>query len=415
MTDPTSPVPAPIADLVADFQALSAIGRDPDGGWSRPAFGPEDCAAHGGFLDRARAMGMTARLDAFGNAIARTPGEGAAVALGSHLDTVKNGGAYDGALGVLAGLEIARRVLAKDGIARPIEVIAFRDEEGRFGPFTGSRAMTGGFTPEDLAQKRGQDGTLLVDAMSVAGFDSARVGEAARDFADLHCYFELHIEQGRVLETRGDAVGLVTAIAGQERFSIRFTGQPDHAGAAPMDMRRDAFACAARFADRFRDMILADPSDTLRGTVGVIRLSPNQANVVPAEVRMALEIRDTDAAGLARAAAATATLVDQVGATMGCETRLRPLYSEAPITLSPALQAALTNAAQRQDVAASQLPSGANHDAGILAPRLPVAMVFVPSRDGRSHCPEEHTDWAPIAQAIAVLEDVVAQIAEQNL
>lgn len=411
MTDPL----APIAGLIADFQALSAIGRDPDGGWSRPAFGPEDCAAQEWFLSRAREMGMSARYDAFGNAVARTPGPGRAVALGSHLDTVRNGGAYDGALGVLAGLEIARRAIAADTWARPVEVIAFRDEEGRFGPFTGSRAMTGGFTPDDLAQKRGQDGKPLVEAMAEAGFDPARVCEAARDFSDLHCYFELHIEQGPVLEAGGEAVGIVTAIAGQERFSIRFTGQPDHAGAAPMGLRRDAFAATARFADRFRDMILADPSDTLRGTIGVVKLMPNQANVVPGEVRLALEIRDTDAAALTRAAAATEALVAETGAAFGVETKARNIYREAPVALSPGMQEALEAAARAHGFAHARLPSGANHDAGILAPHLPVAMLFVPSKDGRSHCPEEHTDWAPIAQTLAVLEDAVRQIAEREL
>jgi len=411
MTDPL----APIAGLIADFQALSAIGRDPDGGWSRPAFGPEDCAAQEWFLARAREMGMSTRYDAFGNAIVRTPGPDRAVALGSHLDTVRNGGAYDGALGVLAGLEIARRAIAAGTWARPVEVIAFRDEEGRFGPFTGSRAMTGGFTPDDLAQKRGQDGKPLVEAMAEADFDPARVCEAARDFSDLHCYFELHIEQGPVLEAGGEAVGIVTAIAGQERFSIRFTGQPDHAGAAPMGLRRDAFAATARFADRFRDMILSDPSDTLRGTIGVVKLMPNQANVVPGEVRLALEIRDTDAAALTRAAAATEALVAETGAAFGVETKARNIYREAPVALSPGMQEALEAAARAHGFAHARLPSGANHDAGVLAPHLPVAMLFVPSKDGRSHCPEEHTDWAPIAQALAVLEDAVRQIAEREL
>ncbi|MDK3017315.1 Zn-dependent hydrolase [Pseudodonghicola flavimaris] len=410
MTDPL----APIAGLIADFQALSAIGRDPEGGWSRPAFGPQDCAAQEWFLARAREMGMSARYDAFGNAIARTPGMGPAVALGSHLDTVKNGGAYDGALGVLAGLEIARRAIAAGTWARPIEVIAFRDEEGRFGPFTGSRAMTGGFTPDDLAQKRGQDGTPLVEAMAEAGFDPSRVREAARDFSDLHGYVELHIEQGPVLEARGDAVGIVTAIAGQERFAIRFTGRPDHAGAAPMELRNDAFAATAHFADRFRAMILADPSDTLRGTIGVVKLMPNQANVVPGEVRLALEIRDTDGTALSRATAMTEALVAETGAAFGSETKVRRIYGEAPVALSSGMQESLAAAARAHGIRHSRLPSGANHDAGIVAAHLPVAMLFVPSKDGRSHCPEEHTDWAPIAQAVTVLEEAVRQIAEQE-
>lgn len=398
--------------LRADFEALCEIGRAPDGGWSRPAFGAADCAAHDWFLDRACAAGLTARYDAFGNAIARTPGRGRAIAIGSHLDTVINGGAFDGALGVLAGLDIARRSMAA-GVTTPIEVIAFRDEEGRFGPFTGSRAMTGAFDLGALEARRGQDGVPLVEAMRAAGFDPVRINDATRDFADVSCYLELHIEQGRVLEQRGDTVGLVTAIAGQERFAIRFTGQPDHAGATPMGLRHDAFAATARFADRFRDMILADSSDTLRGTIGVVKLAPNQANVVPGEVRLALEIRDTDIAALARAAQATRLLVEVTGREMGCAVKLREVYSDPPVAMAPDLLSVLDGAAEALGIRHSRLLSGANHDAGIMAAHVPTELIFVPSKEGRSHCPEEHSDWPAIVDAVAVLELAVARLAER--
>jgi len=400
--------------LKSDFAALSEIGRDPSGGWSRPAFGSEDCAANDWFLACASEAGLQSCYDAFGNAIVRTPGQGAAVAIGSHLDTVPNGGAFDGALGVLAGLEVARRVMACDQPC-PVEVIAFRDEEGRFGPFTGSRAMTGDFTAEDLTGKRGQDQVPLVSAMRAAGFDPHAVGDAARDFRDLSCYLELHIEQGRVLETRGDAVGLVTAIAGQERFAIRFTGQPDHAGTAPMDMRRDAFAAAARFSDLFRTSILDNASSTLRGTIGVVRLSPGQANVVPGEVRMALEIRDTDAEALARAAAAMHRLAGEVGDEFGCESKTRLIYREDPVALNADILEVLSHNASRLGFRHSRLLSGANHDAGIMTRVLPVGLLFVPSRDGRSHCPEEHTDWPTIEAAVDLLELSVRQIAASGI
>lgn len=398
------------AALRADFAELTAFGRDPAGGWSRPAFGPADCAAHDWFLARAEVAGLHARYDAFGNAIARSPGPGPAIAIGSHLDTVINGGAFDGALGVLAGLEVARRIMSSGG-AVPVEVIAFRDEEGRFGPFTGSRAMTGAFTFADLEAKRGQDGEMLVDAMRAAGFRPEDAGAAGRDLSDLRCYLELHIEQGRVLEARGDMVGLVTDIAGQQRFAIRFTGQPDHAGTTPMDMRRDAFAAAARFADRFRDMIMGFGSDGLRGTIGVIRLSPGQANVVPGETRLALEIRDTDAGALARAAEATEALAFETGAALDCEARVRPVYREDPVALSVSLRDTLVREAGALGLRHSRLLSGANHDAGIMARVLPAALLFVPSREGRSHCPEEHTDWPPIEAAVDLLEQGVRQIA----
>jgi len=398
--------------LLADFEALSQIGRQPQGGWARQAFGPEDRAAHDWFLERARAAGLSARYDAFGNAIARLEtGEGPAIVIGSHLDTVIGGGAFDGALGVLAGLDVARRLAASGGVACPIEVIAFRDEEGRFGPFTGSRAMTGKLPLDTLDKLRDAEGASLIDSMRMAGFDPDQAHEAVRHRDKIAAYLELHIEQGRVLEQAGLPLGIVSAIAGQERLAIRFVGQSDHAGTAPMDLRRDAFAATARFADRFRDLVLADASSTLRGTIGIVNLSPNQGNVVPGEVRLGLEIRDIDEEAVERSARATEALAAQVAQEFGCSLKTRSLYREAPVHMDARLRSALQESAEELGVSAMSLPSGANHDAGVMGRFVPSAMLFVPSRDGRSHCPEEHTDWPSIAQATDVLERTVRRLA----
>lgn len=398
-------------DLRADFDRLAEIGRHPDGGWARPAFSTADCAAHDWFLDRARAAGLAARYDAFGNAIARLEGDGRpAIVIGSHLDTVVQGGAFDGALGVMAGLEVVRRIAASGGIGRPLEVVAFRDEEGRFGPFVGSRAMMGRLPRDTLDKLRAADGAVLGDALRAAGFKPEAVGEAARDPDEIGAYLELHIEQGPVLEQAGVPLGIVSAIAGQERLSIRFTGRTDHAGTTPMTMRRDAFAAAARFADRFRDLILADRSETLRGTVGIVNLTPNQGNVVPGEVRLGLEIRDIEEAAVERAARATEALAADVGQAFGCAVRTRSVFRDAPVTMDAGLRAVLADCADALAAPSMVLPSGANHDAGVIGRLVPAAMLFVPSREGRSHCPEEHSDWAPIALAATVLEAAVRRL-----
>jgi hydantoinase/carbamoylase family amidase len=402
--------------LRADFNALAEIGRHPEGGWARPAFSPEDCAAHDWFLQRARSAGLSARYDTFGNAIARLEGgDSPAIVLGSHLDTVIKGGAFDGVLGVLAGLNVARRLAASGGIGRPVEVIAFRDEEGRFGPFTGSRAMTGTLSPEALGKARDAEGMMLADAMRTAGFDPAAVMQATRDPAGIAAYLELHIEQGRILEERKLLLGVVSAIAGQERLSIRFIGQGDHAGTTPMSLRRDAFAAAARFADRFRDLVLADRNNTLRGTIGIVNLAPNQGNVVPAEVRLGLEIRDISDAAVERTARAAEMLGGEVAREFGCEYRCRTLYRETPVPMDEGLRTALEASAREIGAETVRLPSGANHDAGIMGQFVPSAMLFVPSRDGRSHCPEEHTDWSPIELAVEVLEATVRRLASTRL
>lgn len=388
-----------------DFVALAGIGTDPAGGWSRPAFSAADNAAHEWFLAQGRASELGASYDSFGNAILRLDGEGPAILIGSHLDTVTNGGAFDGAIGVLAGLEIARRIKAEGAPGAPVEVIAFRDEEGRFGPFTGSRAMVGLHDGDALARARSLDGLALSEAIAQAGF---RLGNAPRDWSKVALWLELHIEQGPVLEEAGVSLGIVTSIVGQERLSLKFTGQPDHAGTAPMNLRRDAFAGAARFAVAFRQEVLAQRESDLRGTIGVVRVSPNQGNVVPGEVTLGLEIRSTSSATLARFRDNVMHLAKGIAAEDKLEVRIRNTYSDTPVPMAAWLQDAIALSANSLGHSTMKLPSGANHDSGIIGRIVPAAMLFVPSAGGRSHCPEEETDLGQIETAIDVLHRTVA-------
>lgn len=401
-----STLPADVsAALRADFDAIAAIGRDPAGGWTRPAYGTDECEAHRWFAATAEAAGLAVRQDAFGNSIARREGRpGApAIAIGSHLDTVTRGGLFDGALGVLAGLEIARRVVpGPEDLA--LEVIAFRDEEGRFGALTGSRAMAGELPADALSAMRDADGIGLRSAMREAGFRVESALVAKRNLSEIAAYLELHIEQGPVLEAGGESVGIVTAIAGQKRLAIRFTGTAGHAGTTPMELRHDAFAAAAEFAVGFRNMIVEEGQGTARGTIGIVKTSPNQGNVIPGEVRIGLEIRDASAALLAHLAERTAALATEAGARHGVEAGHRVVYEAAPVPMAPHLMDLLEGQARALAIPCRRLLSGANHDAGILGAHIPAAMLFVPSRGGVSHTPDEHTDWHHIEAAVAVLE-----------
>ena len=406
-------------ELRADFDTLSAIGRQPQGGWSRPAFGPEDCQANEWFMKRAREAGLSVRADTVGNVIARLEGRPGqpAIAVGSHLDTVMSGGAFDGAIGVLAGLEVVRNIRRSEkDWPVPLEVIAFRDEEGCFGAFTGSRAMMGLLSRDEVGRRRAVDGTSLTDALRQAGLDPDAVPQARRDPREFAAFLELHIEQGSVLEQAGIGIGIVSAIAGQERMAIRFQGAPDHAGTTPMDMRRDAFAAAARFADRFRDMVIAKGEGSARGTVGIIKVSPNQGNVVPSEVRLGLEIRDVSAARLRRLQEAATALAQEAAEAMKVDVAVRTVYQAEPVEMAETLRDTLSAAARALGVEAMALASGANHDAGVLGTLVPAGMVFVPSHGGRSHCPEEHTEWSHVEAGARVLEravrDLSARIAE---
>lgn len=386
---------------------LATIGADPAGGWSRPAWGAAEQAAHDWFAATARKMGLSVRQDAFGNSIARREGRAnlPAIATGSHLDTVRGGGLYDGALGVVLGLTAAGRL--PQGL-RPLEVIAFRDEEGRFGPFTGSRAMTGDLAPDALDRLRDADGVALRDAMAGCGLAPATPQAAARDLSELAAWVEVHIEQGPVLEAAGIPLGIVTAIAGQERFTIRFTGQAGHAGTVPMDQRQDAFQAAAQFALAF-DTLIRQAGGDARGTIGIVRVDPNQGNVIPREVRLSLEIRDSEAARLAWLAAQTEALAQASATDRNVSAQIRRAYSAPPVPMAPHLIAVLDQAAAGR---AMRLLSGANHDAGILGQHIPAAMLFVPSRGGISHTPDEHTDPAPIDAAADVLTAALARLIE---
>lgn len=389
------------------LEELAAIGADPAGGWSRPAWGAAEQAAHDWFAATARKMGLSVRQDAFGNSIARRDGRAdlPAIATGSHLDTVRGGGLYDGALGVVLGLAAAGRL--PQGL-RPLEVIAFRDEEGRFGPFTGSRAMTGDLAPDALDRLRDADGVALRDAMADCGLAPATPQAAARDLSELAAWVEVHIEQGPVLEAAGIPLGIVTAIAGQERLTIRFTGLAGHAGTVPMDRRQDAFQAAAQFALAF-DSLIRDAGGDARGTIGIVRVDPNQGNVIPREVRLSLEIRDSDAARLARLAAQTEALAQASATDRKVSAQIRRAYAAPPVPMAAHLMATLDQAAAGR---AMRLLSGANHDAGILGQHIPAAMLFVPSRGGISHTPDEHTDPAPIDAAADVLTAALARLIE---
>lgn len=396
-----------MSGVQALLAGIAAIGADPSGGWSRPAWGAAEQAAHDWFAAQARAMGLSVRQDAFGNSIARREGREAlpAIATGSHLDTVRNGGLYDGALGVVLGLEAARRLPA--GL-RPLEVIAFRDEEGRFGPFTGSRAMTGDLTPDAADRLRDAEGMGLRAAMTDCGLAPT---SAARDLSELAAWVEVHIEQGPVLEQAGLPLGIVTAIAGQERFGIRFTGQAGHAGTVPMDRRADAFQAAAQFALAF-DTLLREAGGDARGTIGIVRVEPNQANVIPREVRLSLEIRDSDPARLAALAADTEALAEATAQDRHVTAQTRRQFSAPPVPMDPRLMDTLETAARTAGHPTMRLLSGANHDAGVLGRHIPTAMLFVPSRAGISHAPEEHTDPGPIEAAADVLTAALARLTE---
>ena len=401
--------------LRRDVEALAAIGRDPTGGISRPAWSPAHEEARAWLLAQLRAAGLAARVDSAGNVFGRL-GEGTAVVMtGSHIDTVPRGGPLDGALGVLAGLECLRTVAAS-GI-RPLpalEVAAFTDEEGRFYGFFGSRAMTGSLDRMLAERLADPAGLALPEAMRRAGFDLARAPEARRAPAEIVAYIELHIEQGPWLEAENVPIGVVEGIVGIRRFRLTFVGQPDHAGTTPMDRRKDAFLTAAEYATKSRELVVRGGEGRAVTTIGVVDVRPGVSNIVPERAALLQELRDSEPAVLERLATRTLQAARRVARRRGLVLETEHLMRAEPVRLSPKIQAVIEEAAGHLGLPTRRMPSGAGHDAQVLAAVTDAGMIFVPSQGGRSHRPDEWTDWPALERGANVLLGALVRLATRN-
>ncbi len=398
--------------LRADIEALARIGVDPEGGISRPAWSPAFLEAQQWLVERCRAAGLMTRVDPAGNVVGRL-GDGEPVVLtGSHIDTVPRGGPLDGALGVLAGLECLRTIAAA-GVrpGRALEVAAFTDEEGRFYGFFGSRAMTGSLDTVLAARLADPTGLPLPEAMRGAGFELARAPEALRDPRTIGAYVELHIEQGPWLEGEGVPIGVVGGIVGIRRRRLTFVGQPDHAGTTPMDRRRDAFLTAAEYATKSRETVVRVGAGRSVTTIGVVEVWPGVPNIVPARARLLQEIRDPDPAVLERLARRTLALARRVAKRRGLTLEVEELMRAEPVGLSPRVQAVVEETARGLGLATKGMPSGAGHDAQILAAVTEAGMIFIPSQGGRSHRPDEWSDWGAIERGANVLLGTLLRLA----
>jgi N-carbamoyl-L-amino-acid hydrolase len=398
--------------LRADIEALAAIGRDPTGGITRPAWSPAHEEARAWLLGRLRAAGLAARVDSAGNVFGRL-GEGTPVVMtGSHIDTVPRGGPLDGALGVLAGLECLRAVAASGRRpARPLEVAAFTDEEGRFYGFFGSRAMTGALDRQLAERLADPAGLPLPEAMRRAGFDLAAAPTARRDAGDIAAYVELHIEQGPWLEADDLPIGVVESIVGIRRFRLVFVGQPDHAGTTPMDRRKDAFLTAAEYAAKSRDLVVRGGQGRAVTTIGVVDVRPGVPNIVPERTALLQELRDSDPAVLERLASRTLRTAERVARQRGLGLEVEHLMRADPVRMSPRIQATIEAAAAALGLGTRRMPSGAGHDAQILAAVTDAGMIFVPSQGGRSHRPDEWTDWPALERGANVLLGTLLRLA----
>ncbi len=404
--------------LRADFDALSAIGAVAAGsdnpGVNRPSLSAAHLEARRWFLDRAAAAGLTTQVDSAGNHSAILPSRqpsARTLLLGSHLDSVPNGGRFDGALGVLAALE-ALRTLREAGVALPVhvEAIDFTDEEGTLVGELGSQALAGTLSAEALRLPRG--GRPALEAgLARAGLDETQLAKARRDPATLAGYLELHIEQGPRLTQSAIVIGVVTAIVGITSYRVTFTGAANHAGTTPMDARRDAGLGAATFLLTAREMVVRDfPGCAVN--IGQMRFEPGAYNIIPSLAELALEFRAPEAARLAELEDTLLSLAGLVARQSGLELNIEPLGGCTPAPMSYQAQAAIIAAAESLALTHTELVSGAGHDAQALAPITPAGMIFVPSRAGISHSPLEFTAWDDCVNGANVLLRAALILAE---
>lgn len=378
--------------LSRTLEELGRIGDTPEG-MQRIAFSPADVSGREYTMSLMRGAGLEVRIDPAGNIIGRKAGSFPglpAIAMGSHTDTVPSGGKYDGALGVLAAIECVQTLADNDVTLRhPVETLVFANEEGtRFHRWLiGSRAMAGLLEPEDLTAVD-DDGVPLSTRMADIGGDLPRIAQAARKPEELAAYFELHIEQGPTLHQSGIPLGVVTGITGRAMFGVDVKGIANHAGTTPMPARHDALVSASRLVLAVQE-VAADLEICRVGTVGSIQAHPNAVNVVPGSVRLGLEFRDMSMDALFAAASelgrATARIAAADGVTMEIE---RHRFTDS-VPIVPRMQELVEEAANRTGLAHIRLPSGAGHDAQVIASITDMAMIFVPSTDGISHAPEE--------------------------
>ncbi|PRD42944.1 Zn-dependent hydrolase [Phyllobacterium phragmitis] len=368
------------------------------GGYNRVGYSDADMAVREWFMDQMRAAGLVIHRDGVANLFGRFgPAEGPCVMVGSHLDTVPEGGAFDGALGVAVALECVCAI--QDAGLLPkcaIEIVATAEEEGRFGGMLGSQSIAGVVDSKWLSQASDADGVMLVDAMAVQGLNANDALAAKRSSGDIRAFLELHVEQGPVLESRSMPIGIAYSVAGVRNLGVRFEGEANHSGTTPMNLRADAFAGLAAIGTAIPGIIARYGHENTRVTIGKADLRPNFIHTIPGEAEFVINIRDTEAEGIDSIDAALRNAIASVARANNLKASIVEQSRIAPVQLDRDLATLFHEEAHRLGLEALAMPSGAGHDAQTMQASCPSALIFVPSRGGISHSPMEWTDWADI-------------------
>jgi allantoate deiminase len=355
-------------------------------------------------------LGMDAYIDVTGAVHGIRHGKNPKrIIIGSHYDTVKNGGAYDGIAGVICAIETAR-LLADMPLEYTLEIIALNDEEGiRFdSSYFSSLAFLGGWTVDELKSICDKEGISIYDAMVAAKLIPEQIMDAAWDLDTVRCFMEVHIEQGPVLDKKGYDLGIVQGIVGLLRYEVTLCGQANHAGTTPMTMRHDPLIAAAEVITAVERSALRHPGTV--ATVGFCKVTPNAINTIAAQVTFSIDIRSRHMTDFAEITKEITAALDQAATSRDITYEMRKTSFNEPAEMDRQLQEYLRQSIEKQNYPYLAMTSGAGHDSQPISRKVPTAMLFVPSKDGMSHCPEEYTSTAHLFQAVHVLRDTILEI-----
>ncbi len=383
------------------METMKTFGGTEGGGSERVAYSRHNRDALDYLAGLMQGAGMRTHIDVAGNLVGRRDGRQdlPPLVLGSHIDTVPNGGHYDGIVGVMAAIEAAR-TLSDAGLVpvHPLEVVVWSNEEGGK---TGSRSWNGSVEPREMELPSLGERTLG-EGIAFLGGDPARLGDNERKPGDIAAYLELHVEQGAILDRDGIDIGVVEGIVGIKRWNLRVAGFTNHAGTTPMAQRRDALYAAAQFVVAVRDTVLEIPGSQV-ATVGRIAAEPGAPNVIPGAATLSLEIRDLEMAKIDRVFELLRREGLRIGQATDTSFAFEQFYESPAAPTAPRISAIIEETAGELGLSNRRMPSGAGHDAQSIAPLAPIGMIFVPSRDGISHAPDEFTSPGDIENGANVL------------
>ncbi|MCX7973433.1 MAG: Zn-dependent hydrolase [Candidatus Aminicenantes bacterium] len=403
-----------IQRLQRDLEELGRIGSDLKGGVSRPSFSQADLEARAWLKKRLHEASLEIREDGAGNIFGRLRGklEEPVILVGSHLDTVINGGRFDGTCGVVSALECLRTIQEKGIVPYyPLEVVAFTDEEGNIiGDFLGSRAFTGTLNEEILRRGQTNFGQPLQNILEGTGISLESILRAKNEAPKVLAYLELHIEQGELLDLEAVPIGLVTKITGKRLYQATFSGQVSHAGTTPMELRRDAFIGLAELAVRATRLVAAEDEDG-RLTIGRVQLHPGSFSSIPGQADFTLDLRHPERENLIDLEKKIIGLAQEIAITRGLSFYYQLVDSTEPTPMSSRLLALLEEEVRNLNYPYLKLISGAGHDAQILAKITEAAMIFIPSINGLSHSPEEAIRWEDLEKGANLLLQVLVRLA----